>query len=417
MENNCNCESKIISVSKKDLQIFRGTYEEVMKQPTVNMKIYLAWDTQQLFVGNSRGIKTPYSGAYESVIKKYITDLRSEVYDSIDTKVDEKIDEALADIESSVIDTLTKTFEGEIASLVKDNVSEFDEKISKNENAIGALSLQINGTNSKITENSEKIQALSDKVDAAVSSPNLAYKTGQEIAKLAENPSTFKPVFCTSSYGNYIIGRIYYADGNTIKAMAGGSGGSSGKVTTVDAGLSLAISPTTTYIPMTSDTAYGYVVTPAASNDTIVSEYSFDGKTYSSLSGVVATGTINRTTPNSRTFKLNATTKESPEGYEYTAKEASITLTVYKPWFFGNDGNLVQYAPNSTTFTADITDGEHVYLYATNNNLSFKYEYFEVPVDGTSEATHSFSGLTDVSGYIKYDFGVIHDTTMTIERK
>jgi hypothetical protein len=47
---------------KKELKIFRGTYEEVMAQPTEDMTIYLSWDSQEIFVGNKYGVKTPYIG-------------------------------------------------------------------------------------------------------------------------------------------------------------------------------------------------------------------------------------------------------------------------------------------------------------------------------------------------------------------
>jgi hypothetical protein len=47
---------------KKELKIFRGSYEEIMAQPTEDMTIYLSWDTQEIFVGNAYGVKTPYIG-------------------------------------------------------------------------------------------------------------------------------------------------------------------------------------------------------------------------------------------------------------------------------------------------------------------------------------------------------------------
>jgi hypothetical protein len=47
---------------KKELKIFRGTYAEVQAQTTEDMTIYLSWDTQEIFVGNKFGVKTPYIG-------------------------------------------------------------------------------------------------------------------------------------------------------------------------------------------------------------------------------------------------------------------------------------------------------------------------------------------------------------------
>jgi hypothetical protein len=47
---------------KKELKIYRGTYEEINAQTTEDMAIYFAWDTQEIYVGNKFGVKTPYIG-------------------------------------------------------------------------------------------------------------------------------------------------------------------------------------------------------------------------------------------------------------------------------------------------------------------------------------------------------------------
>jgi hypothetical protein len=48
---------------RKELRIFRGTYAEIMATETIDMAIYLAWDTREIFVGNSLGVKVPYNGS------------------------------------------------------------------------------------------------------------------------------------------------------------------------------------------------------------------------------------------------------------------------------------------------------------------------------------------------------------------
>ena len=68
-----------ITTYRTDLKIFRGTYAEVQKQPTVNMTFYLAWDTQQLFVGNKNGVKVPYTGRYEKDISDRLSLFKDEV--------------------------------------------------------------------------------------------------------------------------------------------------------------------------------------------------------------------------------------------------------------------------------------------------------------------------------------------------
>jgi hypothetical protein len=75
---------------KKELKIYRGTYEEIFKEPTEDMAIYFAWDTQEIFVGNKYGVKTPYIGGnrlsereIRAIVASLVTDevtlLRSQV--------------------------------------------------------------------------------------------------------------------------------------------------------------------------------------------------------------------------------------------------------------------------------------------------------------------------------------------------
>ena len=418
MENNCKCESKIISVSNKDLQVFRGTYEEVMKQPTVNMKVYLAWDTQQIFVGNSHGIKTPYNGQYKAVIQNYITNLRSELYESIDDRVQKELDETLADIETRVNENLTKTFEGTISDLVKQNTNEYDKRITANEQVVASLDIQASSLRNRVTNNENSISSLQTSVDSLQSASNLAYRTGQEISQLALNVSTFKPVFCTQTYGNYKIGRIYYADGNEIKAMAGGTGSSKA---TIDAGLSLSLNPTTTYIPMSSQSTT-YRITPSVSTPSIVSSYTLnlngdrtEYNTLSSLTETAHTVSVNRSTEQTIKFELTATTIKDSDDYEYTANTASKSIVIYKPWFFGNISSLVEYKPTDTKFSASITSGSNVYLYASKSGLEFASNGFSVPYDACTEAVLTFNGLN--ASFYRYAFNGINDTTMAIEIK
>jgi len=66
---------------KKELKIFRGTYAEIQEQTTEDMTIYLSWDTQEIFVGNKYGVKTPYIGGNkltEREIRELFTSLTNE---------------------------------------------------------------------------------------------------------------------------------------------------------------------------------------------------------------------------------------------------------------------------------------------------------------------------------------------------
>jgi hypothetical protein len=66
---------------RKELKIYRGTYAEIMDVETIDMAIYFAWDTREIFVGNSLGVKVPYNGG-ESLttnqVKQLINDQLTE---------------------------------------------------------------------------------------------------------------------------------------------------------------------------------------------------------------------------------------------------------------------------------------------------------------------------------------------------
>ena len=69
---------------KRNFEIVRGTKEEIDEIPTKDMTIYLAWDTNELFVGNSNGVKTPYNcekRVYNHV-NSVVDDLKANVYGS-----------------------------------------------------------------------------------------------------------------------------------------------------------------------------------------------------------------------------------------------------------------------------------------------------------------------------------------------
>jgi hypothetical protein len=66
---------------KKELKIFRGTYEEIVAQTTEDMTIYLSWDTQEIFVGNKYGVKTPYTGG-DRLTEREVRDLVDSLVES-----------------------------------------------------------------------------------------------------------------------------------------------------------------------------------------------------------------------------------------------------------------------------------------------------------------------------------------------
>jgi hypothetical protein len=113
---------------KKELKILRGTYAEIQQQPTEDMTIYLSWDTQEIFVGNSYGIKTPYIGGQKLTER--------EVRELFDSLTDDELNLLRSQIATvSITSSLAKTaadnvsaelvrIEGELDEVLTDKINE-----------------------------------------------------------------------------------------------------------------------------------------------------------------------------------------------------------------------------------------------------------------------------------------------------
>lgn len=217
-----------ITTYRTDLKIFRGTYAEVQKQPTVNMTFYLAWDTQQLFVGNKNGVKVPYTGRYEKDISDRLSLFKDEVRvsqdklrneisednkafkdeiitelnnitDNIDNKVSEAIDAQTKDlIESKIIPEVldrldTKTFATKddintLQGFINQNSSAIStnaSNIEQNSTSINSIRTSLDSTVTKVTKNSEDIAKLTEKVNSLDNTI-----VADKVAELEENYNT-----------------------------------------------------------------------------------------------------------------------------------------------------------------------------------------------------------------------------------
>lgn len=72
----------MVQYMKRNFEIVRGTLEEINEVPAKDMTIYLAWDTNEIFVGNSNGVKTPYNCEKRvyNWVNSVIENLRSDFY-------------------------------------------------------------------------------------------------------------------------------------------------------------------------------------------------------------------------------------------------------------------------------------------------------------------------------------------------
>ncbi len=74
----------MVQYMKRNFEFVRGTREEIDEIPAKDMTVYLAWDTGEIFVGNSNGVKTPY-GTDKNIlswVETEISALKSDVYGS-----------------------------------------------------------------------------------------------------------------------------------------------------------------------------------------------------------------------------------------------------------------------------------------------------------------------------------------------
>ena len=78
----CSLIAIFISVKtlKQNFLVFRGTRDEVDAAPGIDRCWYLAWDTGELFVGNSVGTKTKYGGNAKTMSKADIIDFVNEQF-------------------------------------------------------------------------------------------------------------------------------------------------------------------------------------------------------------------------------------------------------------------------------------------------------------------------------------------------
>lgn len=65
---------------KQNFLVFRGTRAEVDAATAIDRCIYLAWDTGELFVGNSVGTKTRYGGSVKTLSKSDIVQFINEMF-------------------------------------------------------------------------------------------------------------------------------------------------------------------------------------------------------------------------------------------------------------------------------------------------------------------------------------------------
>lgn len=186
------------SFLKRDLVIFRGTYEECMNQPTEDMKIYLAWDTQEIYVGNRRGKKVQY-GISKSIIneldarfkeaQKNVEEYASEF---MNKTIEEVLDSRFDDLKREILVELERDFEenvenSEAVTNLSEMISRLNERVDSNkkeisnkleeqktnfENEISSVQNDINNLETRVNEEIKNVDTL--KVDVERNTENIS---------------------------------------------------------------------------------------------------------------------------------------------------------------------------------------------------------------------------------------------------
>ena len=136
------------AITKKDLSIFRGTYEEIKNLPTEDMRIYLSWDTQEIFIGNSIGTKVPY-GVPKILFNKIDRDLKN-IEDKLNEKYDLQVDVLVQQHLKEFLDS--SEFSDSVKSEIERLFNNFKATVESN---INRLDKEITEINNKIKSNKE----------------------------------------------------------------------------------------------------------------------------------------------------------------------------------------------------------------------------------------------------------------------
>lgn len=162
------------AITKKDLSIFRGTYEEIKNLPTEDMRIYLSWDTQEIFIGNSIGTKVPY-GVPKILFNKIDRDLKN-IEDKLNEKYDLQVDILVQQHLKEFLDS--SEFSDSVKSEIERLFNNFKATVESN----------INRLDGSITEINNKIRSNKEETDKKLS--DIEEKIPKKVSEL-ENDSNY----------------------------------------------------------------------------------------------------------------------------------------------------------------------------------------------------------------------------------
>ena len=146
-----------------ELNVFRGTYKEVQAKETRDMTIYLAWDTQEIFIGNSLGTKVKYgSGASpDKGLKAYFATFKDSLYDEVKNYSHQQVEDRVNELLNQIVDKYDTAkqelvlYKGQLSEELKSELSSLEKDLS---NAVKDYNDQIRNLS----------ESLNKKIDSSV---------------------------------------------------------------------------------------------------------------------------------------------------------------------------------------------------------------------------------------------------------
>ena len=439
------------TITNKDLEVFRGTFRECMAEETVNMKVYLAWDTQEIFIGNKNGAKIKYGGTKKLSIElaSYFTEFKNEIYSNIDSyaanEVSAQVAAAIADFDARNT-TALNDLRTEVSAALEAQNTLVDNKLTTINTHLGTLDSSVASLTDTDTTLGSRIDSLVSKVDDL---KHIEYISGDAIASEISNLtssgtlSTFKPKFCTltSSDNIYGAGILYYYNASSASIASATSGGSSSTKEEKDAGLLISLTSTYTggvnliysaesISTEISSSSFSYNVKTGITDSTLASNLKLTKTTTVSglepveiVSDIPSVEAITAESDNiskieSISYKISGTPKEEDVTYLYTATPKYVNVSVYQPILFGNaDSVLSHYRIFGEMTVSGLVPNNNVYLYSPTLVSRITSSGFAVPftLQSSSKIVIPFAvnGVSNCEYYI-YDLGAINDTSMSI---
>lgn len=147
-------------ITKKDLSIFRGTCSECFAQPTEDMRIYLAWDTQEIYVGNAFGEKILYGvskSLYRRIDQKFV-ELEEQIGEKIDAHIKGNIENLVAETLEEIRKELFSEVSNEVSKQINSRITGISEEITKNRLSIEAITAAVNDNKNEIQEHLDEAE-------------------------------------------------------------------------------------------------------------------------------------------------------------------------------------------------------------------------------------------------------------------